>query len=250
MNIQQFILTTLVLCMAAATSQAAVTISSTKIVSGTITTGADMVIINTPRFTDLGVITTGPSGPNWTDDSSDGFRLLSAARTGSTAQGTTRWEVDGRPSTESAVRFEAVAGSPPLVSFTFNLADSGINLPDGSVINAIYATWNTRGSSGALYTYTEGLATGTTTIGQISAPVNNLRLNWTDSLSVVQTSTFQRIFNTPITVGGGNGFTLNVGRTGNSTQIDAILLDVTLIPEPSTALLGGLGLLCLLCRRR
>ncbi len=68
----------------------------------------------------------------------------------------------------------------------------------------------------------------------------------------MRTATFQRIFNTPITVEGGNGFVLNAARIGNSHQTDAVVLDITLSPIPEPSSLGLLSLvgLCALRRRR
>ena len=53
----------------------------------------------------------------------------------------------------------------------------------------------------------------------------------------------------------GNPFTDNVlfqfrSTTGNDFYLDDVLISVTVVPEPSVALLGGLGLLALLRRRR
>lgn len=55
--------------------------------------------------------------------------------------------------------------------------------------------------------------------------------------------------------GGSNGGTgaydeLNVWSFASTDSLDSIETTMNAVPEPSAALLGGLGMLCLLCRRR
>ena len=237
------------LFLQANSAHAAVIVPNTKIASGTITSGATMILINSPHSSELPLGTVGAKGPNWTDNSADGWRQTAQGTVDSGTQGNSPWETDGTVSPQGQLRFYN-SGTSIGQTYTFNLADSGIDLPDGSIINGIYASWTTRNTSGAIYSYTEGVPTGSVTVSHATAPTVNLALNWTNSLSVVQTANFQRIFSTPITVTGGNGFTLNIRKNGNTHQTDAIFLDVTLVPEPSSALLGGLGVLALLRRRR
>ena len=227
-----------------APANAGTIISSGKVASGTIT-GDTIMVINSPGTSELPLSTSGPLGPNWVDNSADGFRLTAGHGTDGGTQGTSPWEPDGA-SQQGQHRFHTNGVS---TTYTFNLADAGIDLPDGAVINAIYATWTTRGVSGATYSYTEGAQNGSFLRTHTSGPNADLQLNWTDSGSTVRTANFERIFNTAISVQDGNGFTLNVARSGNTHQTDAIVLDVT-VPEPATMgllVLGGLGVLA---RRR
>jgi hypothetical protein len=147
-----------------------------------------------------------------------------------------------------------VFGNGNNVLYTFNLAASGIDIPDGATINGIYGTWTTRGVSGATYSYVEGAASDSFLRTHTTGPNSDLQLNWTDSGSIVRTANFESLLNGPITVEGGDGFELRVARSGNTHQTDAIILDVTLpsvaIPEPSTTSLLGLGGLALAFRRR
>jgi hypothetical protein len=77
-------------------------------------------------------------------------------------------------------------------------------------------------------------------------------LSWTDNTSTVRNANFQRLFAGPIPVTGGDGFTLELDDSGykNAMQIDAIVLDATIIPEPATTGLLGSLLIPLALRRR
>ena len=139
------------------------------------------------------------------------------------------WEPDGTPFSESKSYFTFGNGPVPSVTWTFNLAASGVDLPDGSVINGVYAIWSTRGSDGITWQYTEGTASDSTTNTQGSSPIGDLVLSWTDDLSTVRNSNFQRIFTGPIVVEGGDGFELRgTDNQGNAAHIDAVVIDVTL----------------------
>lgn len=234
-------------------ADAALVIPNSKIATGTIT--GQMIVINSPGTSELALSTAGAQGPNWADNSADGWRQIGTGSTDAATQGNSPWEPDGS-AIKGQHRFFASSGTSPITSYTFNLADSGVALPDGAIINAVYASWTTRGVSGGIYSYTEGGPLTSATFSHIAAPAANLQINWTNNLLAVQTANFQRIFSTPITVVGGNGFLLNVARSGNTHQTDAIILDVTfpasaaIIPEPATASLGLLALGGLMMRRR
>ena len=225
-------------------SNAAVIISSGKIAAGSVT-GNTLIVINSPGVSELPLSTSGPLGPNWIDNSADGFRLTAGHVTDGGTQGNSPWEPDGA-SLQGQHRF-AVNGIS--TTYTFNLADSGIDLPDGAIIHGIYGTWTTRGVSGATYSHSED-GGGSITRTHSSGPNADLQVNWTDAGSTVRTANFEQLFGTNINVGGSDGFTLNVARSGNTHQTDAILLDVTIIPEPSSLALFGLGGLVLVWRRR
>lgn len=189
--------------------------------------------LNTPEFTasPSGTI-TGPGAPG---------------------PGGRYWEPNGTSIGDEAAVFTNSANTGPIHTFTFNALD----LPDGSIIHGIYVRWRAQGnqSSAVDYSYTEGLSSGTVTYNQ-QANETGASFSWTDSASGgPYTLGFQTLFSGEnIVVGGGNGFTLTIGHnavhTNNVIRTDALIIDATIIPEPSTALLGGLGFLALLRRRR
>ncbi|MGB1130085.1 MAG: formylglycine-generating enzyme family protein [Haloferula sp.] len=194
--------------------------------------GDTMHIINTPGSKELPPTALSALGPDWADDSADGFRLV-AGSVDTETQGVSPWETDGaRP--QGQQRF---IGSGINTSWTFNTKDGRCHLPDGAVIHAIYATWTQRGRSGATYSYTEGQQSHSANADHESLPHPELELHWTDADDVVRTSSFQRIFSGPIQVVGKDGFTLNAQKMlgKNSHQTDAIVLDVTLNPAHLTA---------------
>ena len=227
----------------AGTADAAVIIPNSKIANGASITGT-MVVINSAAG-EIALSSTPPQGPNWIDPSMDGYQLVGGGVDGS-FQGNSPWEMDGSTVTGQ----HRVFGNGNNVLYTFNLASSGIDLPDGSVINAIYGTWTTRGTSGGTYSYVEGTQNDSKTRTHTSAPNADLQINWTDNLATVRTANFEQLLSGPITVEGGDGFELRVARNGNTHQSDAIILDVTIIPEPGSLALLGLGGLMIASRRR
>ena len=217
-------------------------IPSSKIASGHII-GDSILVINTPGPKELPPTALSSLGPNWADDSADGFRLV-AGGIGPETQGHSPWESDGSPQ-RGQQRF---AGTGINTSWTFNTVDGHCHLPDGAVINVIYATWTTRGSSGAKYSYTEGSNSAWIEKVHETGPHSDLQVNWTDSKHIVRTANFEKLFKGPIVVEGRDGFTLKgqkiLGK--NSHQTDTVLLDVSLgghhshksskkMPTPTTA---------------
>ena len=195
-----------------------------KIASGHIV-GDSVFVVNTPGPKELPPTALSALGPNWADDSADGFRLV-AGGVGPETQGHSPWEPDGSPQ-RGQQRF---AGTGITTSWTFNTVDGHCHLPDGAVINAIYATWTTRGSSGAKYSYTEGSNSAWVEKVHETDPHSDLQVKWTDSKYIVRTANFEKLFKGPIVVKGRDGFTLKgqkiLGK--NTHQTDTILLDVTL----------------------
>jgi hypothetical protein len=195
-----------------------------KIASGHIV-GEMVFVVNTPGPRELPPTALSALGPNWVDDSADGFRLV-AGGVGTETQGHSPWESDGSPQ-RGQQRF---AGTGITTSWTFNTVDGHCHLPDGAVINAIYATWTTRGRSGAKYSYTEGSNSAWVEKVHETDPQSDLQVKWTDSKHIVRTANFEKVFKGPILVEGRDGFTLKgekiLGK--NTHQTDTILLDVTL----------------------
>jgi len=227
----------------ATSAGAAIIVTPDHIVSGSAT--GTLVAIDVPH-----VATPAYGGPDWPDDADDGFTTANDGIM--EPMGTSRWEPDGTPIGEAGSYFTYGNGPVPGVKWTFNTAASGIDIPDDSIINAIYATWNTRNRDGITYQYTEGAASDSI-VRQTggAAPAADLVLSWVDSLATTRNGNFERIFSTPITVTGGDGFELwGTDNIGNAAHIDAVVLDVTLpggpvIPEPSTFVIWALGLLAL-----
>lgn len=157
----------------------------------------------------------GPVGSDWPENADDGWSMLAGSNLEAN-HGTSPWEPDGTPLGEAqTLRLNSEPGS----TYTFNL-------PDGTVINAIYATWLVRSTSGAVWSYTEGAANGSLNRTMTTGPAGNLVLSWTDAASGAHQGNFERLFVGPITVEGGNGFTLKAVRTGNTHQADAVILDI------------------------
>jgi hypothetical protein len=180
---------------------------------------------------DVPFVTVSPTfgGPDWPEDADDGFTAPAAVNDGirepDNNAGGKGWEPDGTPLTEAKGYFTYPGennGGQPSVTWTFDL-------PNGVVVNAVYANFGSRGSSDrALYSYAEGAASDSVTVNQHPAPSNgDLVLSWTDSDKVSHNSNFQRIFEGPITVAGGDGFEFQArDQGGNAAHIDAVVIDV------------------------
>ncbi len=219
----------------AASAHAAIIVTPDHIVSGSAT--GTLVAIDVP-FAPTYPLSGGPdwSGHAPADPADNGFTTRSYAireRFG----GRSPWEPDGTPYSEAWDQGTFPTGSPN-VSYNFNLAASGIDVPDGATVNAVYATWTSRGGGdGATYQYTEGADSGTLPQTHTVNPTGDLVLSWTDDASTTRNANFQRLFAGPITVAGGDGFELTaIDNLGNAAHVDAVVLDVTLPgggpPEP------------------
>lgn len=158
-------------------------------------------------------------GPDWPGTADDGFTTVNSPLR-EVGNETSPWEPDGTPLRE-AKGYRVYGGDNPSAKYVFGL-------PDGTVINAVYATWNTRTRDGCTYSYAEGPASDFAGIMQDVEPADSLVLSWTDNVSVVREGNFQRLFIGPITVEGGDGFELWAwDNLGNAANVDAIALDVS-----------------------
>ena len=167
-------------------------------------------------------------GPGWTDVADYGFQTVNSGIM--ELGGTSPWEPDGTPIAQ-AEEYHIFTSASPGVTYTFDL-------PDGAVINAVYATWATRNKDGTTWNYSE-VTTGTTTVANNVAPTADLVLKWTDDAAGVHNGNFQRLFTGPITVTGDDGFRLGATKASqNAGHIDAVVLDV-MIPAafPTTGAL-------------
>ena len=165
--------------------------------------GDNVFVVNTPGPKELPPTALSALGPNWADDSADGFRLVAGGVDPET-QGHSPWESDGSLQ-RGQQRF---AGTGITTSWTFNSVDGHCHLPDGAVINAIYATWTTRGKSGAKYSYTEGSNSAWVEKVHETDPHSDLQVKWTESKHIARTANFEKVFKGPIVVEGRDGFTL------------------------------------------
>jgi hypothetical protein len=88
----------------------------------------------------------GPAGPDWTDNADDGFSVLTGAQIAINEWRAGMWEPDGTPDTGDNV------------SYMFNKPGKSVtvafDLPDGSIIHNVWATWFHQGNSGTGHTYT------------------------------------------------------------------------------------------------
>ncbi len=182
-------------------------------------------------------------GPVWTADAAWGATAhvmdngLATVNDAIVADdGTSKWEPDGTPIGEARAYRTSGNGPAPSVEYTFNLDSAWVDIPDGSVINAVYSTWNRRNVDGVTYQYAEGAASDSTVRQTGGAdPIADLVLRWTDSDSATHDGNFERIFDGPIVVEGGDGFELwATDNVGNAAHIDAVVIDVSL---PSSGLL-------------
>jgi hypothetical protein len=187
-----------------------------------------------------------PGGGSGGDASNVGWAQVSGANGDSygnqAAPLRNAWEPDGTSYAATNIRW---TGGP--VTWTFDLAD-------GTVINGIFANWAAQGNAGSANTYSWNEGTPDSAVrSHTSATPLDLRLNWAGFTSTgaatTYTSTFDQLNTGPITVSGGNGFTVTLTpQSGAFPFVDTIVLDV--VPEPSSLAMGMVGLTLLLRRRR
>lgn len=206
------------LALAALPAQAGITVDNSKIVSGSAI--GTLAAIDVP----YSPVRPASGGPDWPESADDGFTTVGSPIRD--YDGTSKWEPDGTPIGE-AQAYMVYNGGVPSVKWTFNQAAAGIDLPDGTVIWGVYATWNTRGKDGITYQYTEGTQSGSI-IRQTggAGPAADLVLSWTDDVDTTRNGNFERILAGPIVVGGGDGFELwGTDNVGNAAHIDAVVID-------------------------
>lgn len=208
-------------------------LSANHVVSGTVT--GYLIPIDVPYADDAAPAVSG--GPIWTSDPAWGATASPADNGFVTVNnpineldGTSNWEPDGTPLSEAKAYRTSGSATTPSVKYVFNLTSSWINIPDGAVINAVYATWlNTRINDGCTYSYTEG-SQSVSIVRQTgkAAPIANLVLRWTDSANTTHNGNFERIFSGPIVVEGGNGFEVwATDNAGNAAHLDAVVIDIS-----------------------
>jgi len=216
------------LLLTTASANAGIVVTPDHIVDGSVS--GTLVVIDVPT-----VPPQTEGGPIWT---TGGDIIATAADDGFTTNGVapfepygaSPWEPDGTPFGE-AVTYGVYPTKNPNVTYNFSFEACGIDIPDGSIINGVYATWNTRGKDGATYGYNEEDANTTVRLHSVQ-PTDDLVLSWTDDVDVTRNANFNLLFEGPITVTGGDGFVLTViDNIGNTAHVDAVVIDVTLEPS-------------------
>ena len=204
---------------------AGVIIDDDNIVSGSVT--GDLVAIDVPYSP---IIPTN-GGPVWTDAADAGFLTVNNGIVEN--DGTSKWEPEGTPIGEAGAYRTAGSSSVPSVKWIFNKTASGIDIRDGMIIHAVYATWNTRGVDGCTYQYTEGTNSGSIVRQTGGAgPQSDLVIRWYDSGGTGRNGAFERLFVGPIVVEGDDGFEVwATDNVGNAAHIDAVVIDTTFPPR-------------------
>jgi methionine-rich copper-binding protein CopC len=212
-----------VVALAACVGEAAIVVTPDHIVSSTYGVTGALVVIDVP------FVNGSVGGPDWPEDTDDGFSI-SAGIGQSVSASVNGWEPDGTPSTET---YSQIGGST-VIHYTFNAA-TGIDLSEGTVINAVYLTWKLVGNnlnrSGRWYYYNPNPSVAVDVNCTKIQPTPDLVLSWTDLDSNVYDSKFQRIMTGPIIVGSDNSFKVTGQKLGNDFFFDTLLLDVTLPPD-------------------
>lgn len=222
-------------------ANAGIIVTRGHIVGGSAT--GTLVAIDTPYISNASATGTF-GGPAWTTggttfahQADQGFAAPSSPSGDGIREfdsGGIAWEPDGTPISEAKGYHIYPDGPSPGTTWTFNLATSGIDLPDGTIIHGVYARFGGRTryslTHKARYEFTEGAASGNVMVDQSDlGSAADLTLRWFDATGYPRDSAFQRIFSSPITVTGGNGFQLSVtDTTGDAGHIDAIVLDTSL----------------------
>ena len=235
-------------------AHAGIIVTRGHIVGGAAPAIGTLVAIDSPFISNASGTTGSFGGPAWTtggtifahqadqgfaapsSPSGDGLREFDANGT--------PWEPDGTPFSQGRGYYIYPDGPSPGTTWTFNLATSGVDLPDGTIIHGVYARFGGRNGDKARYEFTEGATSLNAVLDQNNvASAGDMVLRWFDADGNPRDSNFQRIFATPFTVTGGDGFQLRITDTnlGNAGHIDAIILDTSLpkandVPAISTLL--------------
>lgn len=236
-------------CLALLTgsAHAAVIVDGSK-VQGTPTYTVQGTLLAIDAPTSQGSNFSGPDGPDWPEDADDGFTMDSGYSIGPDAS-RSGWEPDGTAAGSAQTGFTFSTADGTGVSWTFDL-------PDGAIVHNVYSHWSHQGNSGSQSTMSYDEGTPTSILRPARNSSSNLVLQWTDSAATDHNRNFERLFAGDITVAGGDGFAVTFTVDPNSLEggvfpyIDAVVIDYTAIPEPGAALLGALGVLLLLRRRR
>ena len=198
----------------------------------------DLLIIDVPFSNELGGNNSAVQGPDWSEDSDDGFTLTG----GSTFSEGSRpgWEPDGTLVSAHRTGSFVSAASGNTATYTFDI-------PNGSVIYNVWGTWYNQGNSGSGHAYSYDELTSDTFVRPAANSSNHLQLQWTASDSSLINSNFQQIFASDITVTGGDGFELTFTAQSGFANIDAIVIDYltpasAAAPEPSTTAFLAVGL--------
>lgn len=188
-----------------------------------------------------------PIGATANDAASDGWVQVSGPGGDSLGNGAISrkaWEPDGTIFSDANTRWTG-----GVVTYTFDLAD-------GTIIYGVFADWAKQGNAGTnnIYSYNEGVAVQTSRSHAGAASVGDLVLDWQGTLSdnttpATYSSNFEQLFSGPITVAGGDGFTLTLTAGPSSFPFaDAVVVDYV-IPEPASLALLGIGSLLLISGR-
>lgn len=218
------------------TAKAAVIVPNTDMTSGTVT--GTLLAIDMPLSS------------SDTRTAVDGFAIVSGTIGGYPNNAGVYWGPNGSSTSTAAWTGGGV------LSYNFDI-------PDGSVVNAVYTRWVGQGNqtSNAVFSYSEATS-GSVSVNMNGNQASDVTIRYTDSGSTIRNFGFESLFGSAITVAGGDGFTLiaDASVSGNTAfgdgdndrvmRIDAVIIDYSPIPEPGAALLGGFGLLLLLRRRR
>ena len=199
-----------------------------------------LLAIDGPQSAQGGNI-TGPQGPNWAENADDGWELLGGTIFKET--GRSGWEPDGTDDSLAWTGYFNSAASGNQARWTFDV-------PDGTIIHNVYATWYSQSNSGEGHTFSYNEGALTSFVRAKANSVNNLQLQWTAADNDPHNINFERIFAGDITVAGNDGFAVTFDAALGFANIDAVVIDYTAIPEPTTTALLGLGGLALILRRR
>jgi hypothetical protein len=125
------------------------------------------------------------------------------------------WEPDG---TDDNTQWNTPWKNGGSVTYTFDL-------PDGAVISKVYHDWKGQSNQSATvnYAYDEGTPTSVSRSHKVN-PASDLVLQWTAADSSTHNVNFETIFAGPITVAGGDGFTVTV--SNGLMALGSMLVDV------------------------
>lgn len=208
-------------------------------------TNAQAAVIGTNTFSDITGNTTTTATSSWTDGPAIGTATLGTIFTGTSA-----FRVVNSVDLGANLSYGAnVSTSTTTDSLTFTLATGASSLELGQISFQYYSTTGAANQQ-ATYTVT-GIFSLTITGGP--SPINAGPINVIDIVGATGNN------GNPYTVGTFNlgtilaantTYTFTLGLDANVGYVTLDNLTLETVPEPSVALLGGLGVLGLLRRRR